>query len=447
MEDKFQIDITPQLESFAHQLEQEDRVIFSAGFGDGKTYFLNHFQEEFKDKYIFFTVYPVNYVISENDHILDYIKRDILVQLANDNGLYLDEIKLKEVLDCIADNVSLEGLASFAAGIPVLTRLSKVVLRKKWKLLPALRNSHYSTDKFVDSLNYRGSVYDNDAYTVFIAKSLDALRNLENKKMVLVIEDLDRLEPGKIFNILNVFGSHLDRPFFNKSGESISNKFGFDKIITVMDHSRVEKCFEYLYGTEQNFQGFLSKFMVSKPFHYSISDLARDVVAKKLYPLYGLSPTNDTVYKGLLKLLGGRSIRDLERIYNYDPQIDIKDVSFRSLGSYVISAKSPMLLRELYTLKFHLDLLPPSLIKPGRNKDDDYTYLQLYAPYLFFTESLKDIRFNGECYNVSLYGDDNEFFTILVDKAYYAISPFYEINNLSTIVDSIRTSLRQMCYS
>ena len=448
MEEKeFLIDISSQLESFAHQLEQEDRVIFSAGFGDGKTYFLNRFQEEYKDEYIFFTVYPVNYVISKNEHILEYIKRDILVQLANDNGFYLDEVKLGKVLDSITNVIPLEGLASFATGMPFLSVLSTLIKGKVGELKDGLNEAHLSTDKFVDSLNYRGSVYENDAYTVFIAKSLDCLRELEHKKIVLIIEDLDRLDPGKIFNILNVFGSHLDRPYFNKSGEDIKNKFGFDKIITVMDHSRVEKCFEYLYGKEQNFQGFLSKFMVSNPFNYSITELARKAVAEKLYRLYGLSFTDETVYNGLLRLLEGRSIRELERIYNYDPQTDIKDASCRSLGKYTISKKSPILQRELYLLKFNLDLLPPDIIKAGRNQHNDLIYLQLYVPLLCIVESSICVHFNNGFYNLTVICDEEEYITTVVDRARYALSSYDKIDkSISNIIDSVRTSLRQMCY-
>lgn len=446
MEDKFQIDITPQLESFAHQLEQEDRVIFSAGFGDGKTYFLNRFQEEYKDKYIFFTVYPVNYVISENGHILEYIKRDILVQLANDNGYYLDKVKLGKVLESISNVISLEGLASFATGMPFLSVLSSLVKGKVGEFKDYLNEPHLSTDKFVDSLNYRGSVYENDAYTVFIARSLDALRKLESKKMVLVIEDLDRLEPGKIFNVLNVFGSHLDRPFFNKTGESIKNKFGFDKIITVMDYSKVEKCFEYMYGNDQNFQGFLSKFMISKPYNYSITDLARKVVADKLYPLYDLDSDPGIVYSTLLILLKGRSIRELERIYNYDPKSDIKDTS-RSIGSYVISKDSPLLLRELYLLKFNLNLLPPDLNSTRKNQDDLNLFLHLYSPYVFLSEFPNCIVYKGDFYKLTLYGLHGEFITAKVEQTFIRVSPYYEINNnLSSIIDSIRTKLRQMCF-
>ena len=444
---EFIVDISEQLDSFAHKLEIEDRVVFSAGFGDGKTYFLNRFQEAYKDKYVFFTVYPVNYVISGNEHILEYIKRDILVQLASDNGFYLDELKLGKVVESLAGIISLEGLASFATGIPFLSRLSSMIKGRFGELKEGFQESHISTNKFIDSLNYRGSLYENDVYTVFIAKSLDCIRELDNKKIVLVIEDLDRLDPGKIFNIMNVFGSHLDRPFFNKSGEGVKNKFGFDKIITVMDHSRVEKCFEYMYGKDQNFQGFLSKFMVSKPYQYSITDLARRAVAEKILPLYDLQFSSDSLFSSLLTLLEGKSIRELERIYYYDPQSDINDSADRSIGDFRISKESPLLLRELYLLKFNIDLLSPDIVSTRKSSEDHVLFLHLYSPYLFLSESPTSLVYKGNFYTLTPYGDQNGFITARVSNSYTRYHPYFELNkDISGIVDSIRTKLRRMCY-
>lgn len=34
-----------------------------------------------KDKYEFFTIYPVNYSVAKNEDVFEYIKRDIIVQL------------------------------------------------------------------------------------------------------------------------------------------------------------------------------------------------------------------------------------------------------------------------------------------------------------------------------------------------------------------------------
>lgn len=91
------IPIEKELTAFKEHLDINERTIFSAKFGDGKTYFLNEFKNKYsdknkkkvdkKEKYYFITLYPVNYSVAENQDIFEYIKRDILLQLANDEKL------------------------------------------------------------------------------------------------------------------------------------------------------------------------------------------------------------------------------------------------------------------------------------------------------------------------------------------------------------------------
>lgn len=91
------IPIENELKAFKEHLDINERTIFSAKFGDGKTFFLNEFKKEYsdenkkkvdkKEKYYFITLYPVNYSVAENQDIFEYIKRDILLQLAIDEKL------------------------------------------------------------------------------------------------------------------------------------------------------------------------------------------------------------------------------------------------------------------------------------------------------------------------------------------------------------------------
>lgn len=78
------IDISQNIHDFKQVFENESRIIFSAKFGDGKSYFLNEFiksYDEKKNDYYFITLHPVNYVVEENRDVIEYIKRDILFQL------------------------------------------------------------------------------------------------------------------------------------------------------------------------------------------------------------------------------------------------------------------------------------------------------------------------------------------------------------------------------
>ena len=85
------IDISQNIQDFKQVFENEGRIIFSARFGDGKSYFLNEFMKSYDEKkndYYFITLHPVNYVVEENRDVIEYIKRDILFQLIKDNRIY-----------------------------------------------------------------------------------------------------------------------------------------------------------------------------------------------------------------------------------------------------------------------------------------------------------------------------------------------------------------------
>src|SRR5699024_5058859 len=91
-----------------------------------------------------------------------------------------------------------------------------------------------------------GSIYEEDFYSQLILQLVDQLKSLqsdtkESKETILIIDDLDRIDPDHIFRILNVLSAQIDRPGFD-------NKFGFDKIVLVFDQYNVRNIFENRYG-------------------------------------------------------------------------------------------------------------------------------------------------------------------------------------------------------
>ena len=74
------IPVDEEMERFENHLLSHDRVILSAKFGDGKTFFLNKFKEKCKNDtkspFVFITLYPVNYQVLENKDIFDLVKHD-----------------------------------------------------------------------------------------------------------------------------------------------------------------------------------------------------------------------------------------------------------------------------------------------------------------------------------------------------------------------------------
>lgn len=244
--------------------ENESRIIFSARFGDGKSYFLNEFMKSYDEKkndYCFITLHPVNYVVEENRDVIEYIKRDILFQLIKDNRIYNFKEGYDKIFDAVCNKESLLKLADFAASIiPVKG------LKERYESLKELASTIYEKYKGQDVLHVvddylnrfygkMGSISECDAFTCLIQKSLKQT----NAKSVLIIEDLDRIDPAHLFRIMNVLSSQVDNPYYSEVPNG--NKFGFDKIILVMDYEIALHLFHHFYGKEANYEGYMNKFL------------------------------------------------------------------------------------------------------------------------------------------------------------------------------------------
>ena len=99
-------------------------------------------------------------------------------------------------------------------------------------------------------------------------------------KSVLIIEDLDRIDPAHLFRIMNVLSSQVDYPYYSEVPNG--NKFGFDKIILVMDYEIARHLFHHFYGKEANYEGYMNKFLNTLPYSYSIKEEAHRQVRQKI---------------------------------------------------------------------------------------------------------------------------------------------------------------------
>lgn len=71
---------------------------------------------------------------------------------------------------------------------------------------------------------------------------------------VLIIDDLDRIDPEHIFRILNILSVHDN---FHGTDE---HKFGFNKIIIVCDIDNIRNIYKSKYGIDVDFNGYIDKF-------------------------------------------------------------------------------------------------------------------------------------------------------------------------------------------
>lgn len=317
------INISGKLNDFAQYLETTDRIILSAKFGDGKTYLLNKLRndEVMKDKYEFFTIYPVNYSVAKNEDVFEYIKRDIIVQLHKKK--LLENIDLNALFASVFTSDDFTSVVSFLLSFVPMGVFYNKVYHKFLEIKNKYDEKKHTADKYLSQFaNTAGCIYEEDGYTTLIRMAIEwisqdhSLNGEERKakKPVLIIEDLDRLDPKHLFRILNVVSAHIDD---SKQPDIVGNKFGFNNIVLVMDYDVTKHIFHHFYGAQACYEGYMSKFLSREPFRYSIkSIMIRDIEAQlgEKLGIHELLP----YLKHFREKLAGSSLRDLYKLTQID---------------------------------------------------------------------------------------------------------------------------------
>ena len=332
------IDISQYITDFKQVFENESRMIFSAKFGDGKSYFLKEFMNSFNSKngdYYFITLHPINYVVEDNKDIIEYIKRDILFQLIKDERIYDFKEGYDKIFDSVCNKESLLKLADFAASIIPMEGFKDGY--NAFKALVSTIHNKYKDQEVLhvvdDYLNgfygKEGSISECDAFTCLIQNSLERIMG----KTVLIVEDFDRMDPAHLFRIMNVLSSQIDNPYYEDCHNE--NKFGFDKIILVMDYDITRHLFHHFYGINANYDGYMNKFMSSTPFYFSITKAAQMQVREHIIQLIGVSDiskiTGHNIYKpydnqivSLVECISSMSVRQCKDFMDIDIDTYIK---------------------------------------------------------------------------------------------------------------------------
>lgn len=310
------IDISHELTRFQQHLENNRQTILSAKFGDGKTYFLKEYMKQHEKDTFFVVLHPVNYVVSPNEDIFEYIKRDILCSL-----VHRDEFKEVDWNQLINDffnyDTILQGVDKIASYVEYgyLFTMPLHLFKKV--------DDKYAVDKYFDRFkDTKGGLFEFDQFSFAIQRTINEIQ--KKQKCVLIIEDLDRLDPGHLFRILNVFSAHIDQ-------ENGSPKFSFDNIVAVLDYETTRHIFTHFYGDKANYEGYMSKFMSSHAFEYSITRVAHEELIKYLekqcwvtMPFEVPADINKVSFPNFIASL---SVRDIVHILDgVENQIDSTDV-------------------------------------------------------------------------------------------------------------------------
>lgn len=288
-------------------LEKNQRILFSGPFGIGKSYFLNDYfsTKENKETFEVFNIYPVNFHISNNEDVVKLIKYQIIKLLIEKGFVDFDNIEnqnwfkavkslglkngdkfFKLFLKSALKSVVSIGLNKVGVSPEIIEQMKKEktdLLEKMQKSFEELKEEKENIDSsikemkdFISETKSEWFAFDEDEFlTYFIRESLKN-EKYKAKKKVLVIDDLDRLDPEHIFRILNIFSAFNKPHNHSQKVETDTNQensvseslFGFDKVILVADLHNLESVYHHKFGEKTDFQGYINKFYTSEPFFF-----------------------------------------------------------------------------------------------------------------------------------------------------------------------------------
>ncbi|MGN8070484.1 P-loop NTPase fold protein [Mucilaginibacter sp. 22184] len=268
-----------------------ERILFSAPFGAGKSTFLKKFFDETED-YIVLKLYPVNYSVAPNQDVFELIKYELLYELLN---RFPEEIELNQdqfsmllvsqmfFLHQMKIDLPLKLLAKASSLVPGGDTANDTIVDAVTQTI----NSFKDYKKNVNKTEYdmlkdhikavqgqKGHIYECDDITQLIISLLERIKTkkIETKptiKTVLLIDDLDRLDPEHVFRLFNVFSAHYD-------DATESNKFFFNKVIFVCDVKNIREMFSHRYGFNVEFTGYIDKFYSTEVFNFNIKKYLKE---------------------------------------------------------------------------------------------------------------------------------------------------------------------------
>ncbi|MFG5857743.1 hypothetical protein LDB17_06015, partial [Dysgonomonas sp. Shenzhen-Wh21] len=166
-----------------------------------------------------------------------------------------------------------------------------------------------------------------------------------------------------IFRILNIFSAHFD--WFNMPTDEFeqcyySNKFKFDKIITVCDYENIKHIYAHFYGPKTDFEGYISKYSTSFPFKYSIRKALQDYISANMNPQLAKyeilrSRLSKIVAENILSDNSTKNLRDLNECLISPPAV-IKEKIKIFDGKYYIWSDNIFTILLDFLRKFNIPL-------------------------------------------------------------------------------------------
>ncbi len=295
IEEEFKIPIEELFPKFKEHLEikNNSRVLFSGKFGIGKTYFLKEFFKV-NQEYEVFHFSPVNYQINSNEDISEFLKYDILVELNKRNkdifqkNDYNNLIDLQRLFFIWGKNNFTEIFKTGLLYIPKLGRPLKEITELVENFWTFKRKIEAGEKGFAEDFLKRikgKNITETDYLSELLREKIQKQKN--RKQSILILDDLERIDPEHIFRILNIFSAHFDL-----QNKELPNKFGFDKIILVADVQNLKSIFHHKYGEQTDFNGYFDKFFVVEIFPFKNEEVIAKAINEKIISHFRVEDKN-----------------------------------------------------------------------------------------------------------------------------------------------------------
>jgi len=429
-------------------IDYNKRILFSARFGAGKSTFLNEYFADQGEDFIVLKLYPVNYSVASNEDVFELIKYDLFSELL---AKYADKLDMTDddfSTLFVAQSYLLHDVkvypfikALLKAAVPNGEAIAEIVDAAK-DIYKGFKNyqekiKKKEIDVIEDYIGWceqrKGSIYEKDEITSLISDLiLRVKQKLNNKPVVLIIDDLDRLDPEHVFRLFNVFSSHYD---------SITdiNKFGLDKVIFVCDYHNILLMYKHRYGDGVDFDGYINKFYSINVFNFNTTKHLLESIEElllrkpsdpnvKKFNRYGTFDTNSYLVKGLVllfadlirsKLITFRSLDQFKHYFVSEYQVRINEKTFNASQFYFVT------FINLITQSISINALEEALTELGNNSRS-YTNIEYrnndQSAYVWLMEKALFSFLTGK----QIYGNtDDKEAEIAIDNQVYKLSLTY----------------------
>jgi hypothetical protein len=444
----FRISLPSVIEDFKKHIDRSNnkRILFSAKFGAGKSTFLDKYFTEHENGFIVLKLYPVNYSVASNEDVFELIKYDLFSELLAKYADKLDMDSEDYSTLLVAQSYLLHDIKAYPfikallkAAVPNGEAVVEVVDAAKDIYKGFKEYQEKIQKKEVDVIDdyiqwcekRKGSIYEHDEITSLISDLIARVKQkLEHKPVILIIDDLDRLDPEHVFRLFNVFSAHYD-------AITDVNKFGLDKVIFVCDYHNIELMYKHRYGEGVDFEGYINKFYSTNIFNFdttrNLLESIEELLLKKpsdanlkRFKRYSIFDRNNYIVKGIILLFGDLirskliTFRSLDQFKYYsipDYEVIIDGQTFNASQFYFVTfiniVSQSISLNTLEYALIELSNVTSSYTTTeySSNNQAPYTWLLDTSLSLFLTgkqnmgysnNQTASVTIDGETYNLSM---------------------------------------------